>query len=183
MLRTFLSIPVPVTQGLRRIHREVELLGGPLRLERQSQWHLTVKFLGETEESQVPAIIERVAEVTATFGPFELQLRGVGVFPHERHPVVLWTGVFPDEPIGSLARGLDEAVVTLGFAAERRAFHPHLTLARINGRPPRDFAELLRKRATTEFGAVPVERVELMKSDLGPQGARHSVLEAFLLRG
>lgn len=181
MLRTFLSIPVAVTQPLRRIHRELELLGGPLRLESQAQWHLTVRFLGETEKTLVPGITAVVRTAVAEFCPFPLELRGLGVFPHERHPVVLWAGVFPPEPLKSLARRLDEAVVALGFPRERREFHPHVTLARINGRPPRDFAALLQKHATTEFSRAVVDHVDLMKSELGPHGAKHTLLEGFPL--
>lgn len=183
MLRTFLSIPIAVTPPLRRIYRELELLGGPLRLESQSQWHVTLKFLGATEDAVVPEIIAVGQSVAGKFPAFELELRGLGVFPHERHPVILWAGLFPPEPLKSLVRELEQVMVPLGFPAERREFHAHLTLARINGRSPRDFLPLLQKHATTEFGKAVVNHIELMKSDLRPQGAKHTSLATFPLTG
>jgi 2'-5' RNA ligase len=71
---------------------------------------------------------------------------------------------------------LEKSLEPLGFAREGRAFHPHVTLARIRSRPPAELGALLREQAAREFGSVTIDAVELIQSELGPRGSRYTTL-------
>ena len=70
--------------------------------------------------------------------------------------------------------GLEE----FGFARENRPFVPHLTLARVKARPPESLRPLLSRHAKTEFGTATIDQVELIRSELGPDGSKYTVLAA-----
>jgi len=140
--------------------------------------HVTVKFLGGVEEARladVAAALTRAATVPA----FEVEIRGLGAFPTASRPRVLWAGAPGSPAFTRLAAGIDQALVALGFAPEARGFTPHVTLARIR-EPRRDVAltEALEAAGARLFGALRVERVSLMRSDLSPRGARYTELAA-----
>jgi 2'-5' RNA ligase len=94
--------------------------------------HLTLKFLGEIREDDVPRLIARAQAKLASEVPFELALAGFGAFPNAREATVLWLGVAQGAgPLAKLARKLDSASRALGGARDRRPFAAHLTLARL----------------------------------------------------
>lgn len=94
--------------------------------------HLTLKFLGEIREDDVPRLIARAQAKLASEVPFELALAGFGAFPNAREASVLWLGVAQGAgALARLARKLDSASRALGGARDRRPFAAHLTLARL----------------------------------------------------
>jgi 2'-5' RNA ligase len=105
-----------------------------LRWQTDEQLHLTLRFIGEVERPLAEDIAATLG--TIRFQPFELQLAGVGRFAHRRGGT-LWAGVTPKEPVARLAAKIDRSCVLLGLPPERRAFHPHITLARWSGAEPR----------------------------------------------
>lgn len=128
--------------------------------------HLTLKFLGEVEESRVPTLREALACVR--MAPFEIRVRGIGSFPR-----VIWAGV--EGPVASLAERIEAACIPLGFAREDRPFKPHATIGRVKkGR--------VRCESDADFGAQRVESFALMKSDLRPEGPVYTELETFPVR-
>ena len=92
----------------------------------------TVKFLGEIQTPVVNNLSTAAARAVADFSPFQITLADTGVFPKHGTPRVLWIGV--QDESGKLAEfhtRLEEACANEGFAREERAFHPHLTIARL----------------------------------------------------
>jgi 2'-5' RNA ligase len=96
---------------------------------------------------------------------------------------VIWAGVGAGADAASgLATRVDEALAGLGFPHETRPFAPHVTLGRVReARGNAALAAALASGATREFGRVEVQRLCLMRSELSPQGARHSELRALAL--
>lgn len=143
--------------------------------------HLTLKFLGNSSPSQVPALqnaLTRIAEKTA---PFELYARGLGCFPNARHPNNIWVGLEGDVVRAALlARQIDDACAAVGFARDAREFTPHLTLGRVKRdtrNPERaalgaDVARL----APETYGEIRARSIALVASDLRPDGPMYSVL-------
>ena len=116
-------------------------------------------------------------------GRFRIALSGLGGFPETRPPRVVWAGVIEGvSALISLHARIEAGLTRRGLPAEGRPFHPHVTLGR--ARDPRGARELMGvlglpggAGSGDRFGEVMVETVHLMRSDLGPGGARHTVLE------
>ncbi len=156
-----------------------------VRWARREQFHLTLRFLGDVEASRVEALGETLRSACRGFGALQLRAQGVGFFPNERYPRVVWVGVRDEaEQLPRLQQVVEAA--TEAFTTERKEerFTGHLTLARIKG-IRREEAEALAQvaagMADRLFGQWTGYRVELMRSELLPQGAQHTCLGSFAL--
>ena len=142
----------------------------------EQQLHVTLKFLGEVRDGQLPAVCDAVAQAARRIEPFSLCLAGLGCFPSPRNPRVLWCGV--EDAAVSCARWLelaDPLFETLGFPRETRAFHAHVTLGRSKGPAGADvMRRVLEKVAPPPPREMTVEEVVLFESRLDPRGARYT---------
>ena len=181
-MRLFVAINFPEALR-RRVHADV----APLRDATDAvSWvpeerlHLTLKFLGEQEESLVEPLAGMLGAVARRYAPFGVALGEVGAFPGLRRPRVVWLGAHTDGPLAALARDVDRGAASLGVPAERRPYCAHLTLGRAR-RPLRpEEAERLAAAAAASRGRYEstVGGLELMHSELSPRGARYRVLAA-----
>lgn len=181
-LRAFIAVSFSATPGLRNLLTTLFDMGGGIRPVSTAQLHITLKFLGDIRPSQVPAIVEILERAAASVPELQLSFRGLGAFPNAQRPEVVWVGLDECPPLAGLAAVLDHDLVPLGFAPERRAFHPHLTITRLKRRPPDALFELLASERESEFGSVVIRQVELIESELLRDGARHTLLAAAPLR-
>ncbi len=179
VLRTFFAIKIAPTPDLRRIHSRLGELGDRFQPVGLDNLHVTLKFLGDTLESQVPEICTVAKRIVDGLGATHVRLMGLGAFPNLRRPSVVWVGLDQAEHLCRLAADLDRALAPLGYALESRAFQPHLTLLRIKTRPPEQLFSLLSDEKESEFGLVPIDEVEYLQSELG---ARYTKLATFTLR-
>jgi len=191
MVRSFIAIPVPRT-GLEVLEKVVKRLdsemGGKVRWVRPRGIHLTLKFMGDIPALTLEQVLETLPQVTASFGPFEISMSGLGVFPNARRPRVLWAGLAGDlETLSALQLAVDEAVGRLGLPKEDRPFSPHLTLGRVrrdtNEEQSRTIGYLM---SNTELQAVPpwsVDAVNLMRTELDPTGSRHYLVGSATIGG
>ena len=143
--------------------------------------HVTLQFLGEIDRNQLREIEHVVDSVVCGHTKFEMRLTGLGAFPHLGRPSVIWAGLRNAEPLVAIAEELQSVLEPLGFQAEKRPFHPHVTLARIKSRPPESLAVLVQQFEETEFGTARVQAIQLFRSTLSEQGPKHSVLKSFRL--
>lgn len=183
-LRAFIAVEL-TDEARHAIATLVESVGSlemrGLRPVRPENVHLTLKFLGDTPSTKVGPVVQAVSDAVSEASPFAVTLGGVGVFPDPRRARVMWVSLGGDlQTLGELHEAVEKAVEPLGFPREGRDFRPHLTLARLNDRvSPTD-----RRRATESFlsakvdegTSIPVNGVSLMKSVLGPEGARYERL-------
>jgi len=189
--RLFIAVAIPgqVKAEIERTQAELRraLPDSNARWTRPEQFHLTLRFLGEVEAARVDALGEAAHDACRGFTPLRLRAEGLGCFPDPRHPRVLWTGV--RDETDQLPR-LQEAVVlaTGSFTIEEKEeqFTGHVTLARFKG-IKRSQAEALTSAAAGMtkplFGEWTAYKIELMRSQLLPQGARHTSLAAIALGG
>ncbi|MCC7147021.1 MAG: RNA 2',3'-cyclic phosphodiesterase [Phycisphaeraceae bacterium] len=137
--------------------------------------HLTLRFLGESDESLFPALLDAIKVSTAGIGPFVVHLQGLGIFPSPARPTVLWVSLQGAEPLQEIVKRLNPRVDALGFGGDLRAWQPHLTLARIKARPPQEFGSFLQRHRHAYFGSFTVHAIDLMTSQLRPQGPIYTV--------
>ena len=144
--------------------------------------HITLKFLGEAQLSEVDKIKKATQAASANFGGFEVHLQGCGVFPNMRAPRVFWIGINdPQKRLTSLAVKIDSNVTELGFEPERRPFSPHLTLGRVK---EEDRLEMVKEAfGKAGFGPVPlrVDEIHLIESQLRPSGPVYRDVAGFKL--
>ncbi|HKN81258.1 MAG TPA: RNA 2',3'-cyclic phosphodiesterase [Actinomycetota bacterium] len=123
--------------------------------------HVTVRFLGSTYPRLVEWVTERVSEVAGEHGPIPTRIVDLGAFPDTRRARVLWAGLEDASArLERLAAGLDESLAR-EFAPEKRAFTPHLTLARFD--PPVGLGPLEVAFASEPFQ---IDRIVLFRSHL-----------------
>jgi len=191
-MRTFIAIDLddPIRRALRRVRDRV----GPALHDRAVRWvkpesiHLTLKFLGDVDAEAVPLVAEAMAGACAMVAPFSFSVGGFGFFPGLRNPRIFWVGVEPRGPdLAILQESIEKAMARLGFRREKRAFKPHLTLARIRGRiraldgkaPEKPH---LPDRPDT-LGEQFVPEIVLFQSELKPSGALYVPLATAPLTG
>ena len=149
-----------------------------LRWVGDEQLHLTLRFIGEVERPLADDIAHALHRVRAE--RFELRIDGVGRF-NQRNGGALWAGVHPKAPVAALAAKIDRACVAAGIEPERRAFHPHITLARWNRRSADAadaFVERNRGLASEPFA---VDRFILFESRLSRHGPHYEEVAEFAL--
>ena len=162
---------------LRELAPEVQASWG-----REQNLHLTLKFLGQVPTSRLDRLSNAAAKATTGLATIELSIEETGAFPKHGKPRVLWVGV--KDRSGGLAElqgRLETACARAGFAREERAFHPHLTLARL--RNPQSAQELVTAHKQLSFEPMPVTVRELLvlRSELSPKGSKYSVISRHLL--
>lgn len=176
MIRAFIAIDVPVRPALQRVLSQLRPMGRSVRVVDASRLHITLRFLGDIEESAVALMADELQRRISSVSAFELQLIGIGAFPHSQRPSVVWAGCAPSEPLEELARHVAEGATKLGYPPDRQPFRAHATVARIKQRPPAALSELLKQHAETPLGELRVREIKLYRSDLTPQGPQYSVL-------
>lgn len=155
----------------------IDLSGGieALRWQDDEQLHCTLRFIGEVERPQAEDIAAALAAVR--FEPFELRLAGVGRFA-QRRGGALWAGVAPREPLAHLAAKVDRACVAAGLPPERRAYHPHITLARWRGAEP-PLGPFLQQHAGFSSEPWTADRFTLYESHLARAGAHYEAVAEY----
>lgn len=148
--------------------------------------HLTLKFLGDVPESELPSIQCAISLAAGPYGPILVEVGGFGAYPHESSPRVLWLGVEISQALLSLRKDLEDRLASLGFERDRREWSPHLTLGRARDRAIKSD---LRRAIRTLTAMSPVSQsmevssVSLVRSTLLPGGAAYRTLASVSLHG
>lgn len=182
--RAFISADLPTIPSVVSLAEDLRRASDGLKVVRPEHLHLTLKFLGDTEEGLVPEIVGIMRESSAGTAPFTIRARGTGAFPSLSHMNVLWLGIEGAEPLARIAMSLEEHLEPLGFPSETRPWAAHVTLARVKGGRGLDRARaILEARKDDTFGEHRVDEIRLKKSVLTPQGPAYSTVEAVRLEG
>ncbi len=188
-IRAFISIGLPeeVLRELSRWQQRFEDSMPPdaVRWSAPEQVHLTLRFLGNIPSQVLAELEASLRAVCQGVGPLHLRAEGLGGFPSLRQPRVIWVGLQGDlEPLEQLKTRIEQATGQWGEPVETRKFHPHLTLGRVREaavRRARQVGEALQAATVGALGEWRAEQVLLMRSQLSPHGATHSVMTAAAL--
>ena len=184
-MRTFIAVPLSPDchRMLEELQKKLRATGAEARWVAVSSIHLTLKFLGEIDPAETTKLRDALRAASDAESGFMLCLRGLGAFPDLRNPRVVWCGVEGDiERLRQLQVKVEQACSSLGYALEDRAFHPHLTLGRLQGK--RNLQRLLEyiKIGSDLESVFAVDRYGVYQSTLTPRGATYHILETFRLR-
>lgn len=178
--RTFIAIDLTpaVRERFDEAQRLLRRAGADVRWVKSSHAHLTLKFLGEATAEQIGELGAALDEIAPGVVPFDVAFGGLGVFPDQRRPRVLWVGITGGvEQLKPLAAAVDARAVDAGFERERRSFAPHITLGRFRsaqGWP--ELSKLVAANASFDAGRMPAAEVHLIHSILSPQGPTYTAL-------
>lgn len=184
-MRLFVSVDLPedLAEPVADLQAEFEDVSG-LNVTDPEQAHITVKFLGDVEQSRLPELTEELeaAVSDADISPFTARFGGLGVFPALEYISVVWLGLEEGgEELTRLHEAIEERTTAMGFDPESHDFTPHVTLARMEHAGGKELVqELVRDREPT-VGETTVEEVCLTESTLTPEGPEYSTVEAVSL--
>ena len=178
-IRSFISVDLDDSTIRDRIvgaQQGLEQTGAALKIVEPGIMHLTLRFLGEIPQSTVEHVKEAMNELR--FQPFEVEFRGLGVFPNIRRISVVWVGITKgQEQLGSIFQQLEPKLRQFGLPADNKGFSPHMTIARVrSGLNKEALAKYVEGLSEQEFGQMPVNSVRLKKSTLTPKGPIYTTI-------
>jgi RNA 2',3'-cyclic 3'-phosphodiesterase len=181
LIRVFIAIRIPhdIQAKLREVQAKLKKADVQVTWVAPESIHLTIQFLGNISEEQVPQIIAQLQESVKLVKPFQLQVGYAGAFPNLNYPRVIWVGITDDETgsLKTLQEDVSARLAQLGFEAEEGRFKPHLTVGRVRSQKNR--STLLRAiEGVTNIwlGDISVAALYLVRSELKPSGAEYTDL-------
>lgn len=150
-------------------------------------FHLTLVFLGNVRATTLDGLKERFRGGFAGIAPAEVQISGAGAFPDLARPKILWVGLEGNaDALDAIQARAEESAKGYGEPRDSKRFEPHLTVAHFEWLD-REQLGFLKRLAVhpeeTDFGSWTIDRVDLMRSDLGSEGSKYTVLESVPLLG
>jgi RNA 2',3'-cyclic 3'-phosphodiesterase len=176
MHRLFVAIRPP--EPIRDLLIDAMDDSADFRWQSEDQLHLTLRFIGEVDRPLARDLADALARIQAP--SFDLRICGVGLF-EQRNSGALWAGVEPREPVAALAAKVERVCQQAGLEAERRAFHPHITLARWKGRRRHEVARFLDRARALSSEPFRVSEFHLFESRLSRHGAHYEEIALYPL--
>ena len=180
-MRLFIAIELPseIRNALMVFLNELRDTAPRAKWLRAGNLHVTLKFLGETDEAKLPAVRKALSAIPDQEA-VTLTFRGLGFFPDGKRPRVFWVGMEASGNLKGLAETIDQSMHRLGFPLETRPFTPHLTLARFEppGLPP-SLGTAVKANLAREFGSLAAQEFHLIESKLKRSGAEYTTIQSF----
>jgi RNA 2',3'-cyclic 3'-phosphodiesterase len=184
MKRIFIAVKIEPGETFLKMISSVksQLSGENIKWVDSDNFHITLAFLGDTEEKQISIISKMLKSGCEGTGKFEIVIKGSGIFKNYNDPRVIWAGIEPSETLKRLndcvVNGLKEA----GIRIEERPFKPHLTLGRIKYlNPGNALKDAVDEFAGVELQKVPVSEVIMYESILLKSGPVYKPLDRFII--
>ncbi len=182
--RGFIAIDIEPTEMIERFLNELKKAKARMKLVEPQNLHITLKFLGDTDENDVDSIENFMKDSVSGLKPFNITLRGTGVFPNPRRINVIWIGMKDDGSTERIFQKLDKHLEKLGYRRESRKFSPHLTVARVKSVQDREnLISIINGYANEKFGDTLVKSIRLKKSVLTRGGPIYSTVREVKLEG
>ncbi|HUQ05572.1 MAG TPA: RNA 2',3'-cyclic phosphodiesterase [Kofleriaceae bacterium] len=179
-IRLFIGVPVAASVAgelagtCESLARRATTQKVAMRWLAPAAYHVTLRYLGWTRRETV-SVIERAmqkAVAQAATGPLRFRCERLGAFASPARASVVWAGVEDHGgALAALAAALEREVVPLGFQAEKRAFHPHVTIARL--REPTRVDQVLLPFAEQVFSETRCDSLTLFESLTKPSGSEY----------
>ncbi|WP_153556017.1 RNA 2',3'-cyclic phosphodiesterase [Roseimaritima sediminicola] len=186
-IRTFIAVPMEpnVQKAAKELVRKLQDQGDGVRWVPLDNLHLTLKFLGDVDNTMIPRVCQVVRRCCQHVPVTPLHLVGAGGFPDARRPRVVWAGIESGgEVFAQLVAELEEEFAALGFKREPRDWMPHLTLGRTRrgGRHPEQLAQRLAENASRDLGWMQAREVCVYASYLDKHGPSYHVMDTIALQ-
>ena len=180
-MRVFVALDVPeaVRAALAALSAQLKKICTTARWVHLEGVHVTLKFIGEVSPEQLERIRQALGQLPS-FDSIRLRFAGLGFFPSARRPRVFWAGAEPGPHLAELVAAIEMRLEPLGIAPEKRAFHPHLTLARFESpQSTQALAAAVEALGAPEFGSETFKEFHLYQSVLKRSGAEYTRLVTY----
>jgi len=191
-VRAFVAIELPkeIKQAIRSVADRMfaRLHGFTIKSVRVAHIHLTLLFLGDVLQTDLPKIKKNLGQVASEFRSFDLQVTGAGVFPDFQKPRVIWLGINEigigeNGVLPELQTQIRAAIEGAGLDVERQKYNPHLTIGRVNQNTLQtdlnQIGEVVKSEKVGVLGVMHVNQFHLMRSELTPSGPIYTNLATF----
>ncbi len=178
MARMFVFIPVPDASWMTSVSDGLKA-SGRVSVSKPEQLHITLRFIGDVDEARIHALVSAVEAGCAGNAGFDVTLRGLGCFPNERRPRIVWAGAEPADRLTGLSDSITGSLKKNRFRFDDKPFKPHITIGRCDG--DIDVSKVLAAHRGQEFLAFRCDSVKVVRSYLGPKGARHETVASIPL--
>ncbi len=182
--RTFIALPIPVTE---KLNEEIDFYkknihGLNIKWVETHNLHLTLAFLGDTSVQQIELVKSGLQEILAKYQRFHVKLTHAGAFKSLANPQVLWLGMEAGTTLREIYSDIREMILTAGFEPENRTFKPHLTLGRIKSfSNTHNLASVVRSREGFNE-IVLADKIVFYESILMPSGPVYKSIEKYDLK-
>jgi 2'-5' RNA ligase len=178
VFRAFISVDVDATPKLMEFSEKLRGSGAQLKVVNLKIVHLTLKFLGDTEEALIDDIEKAITLSVQGIEPFTIDMRSTGAFPNLNYMKVIWVGLENADPLVNIAKTLNNELSRFGFKREKKGFRPHITIARVRGpKNKHALVDILKEYQDEDFGSQRVESIRLKKSVLSREGPTYSTIK------
>lgn len=175
--RAFISVDLEREQGIEDLIIALKEADPTLKVVDPAQIHITLKFLGGTDEAKIPDIASSMNDAVQGVEPFSIKFHGTSAFPSNNSIRVVWIGLDNALQLGTMAGRLDSSLSSFGFEKEKRPFAPHLTVARAKVEAPNPVVrQVIDDNITSDLGEQKVEAIRLKKSVLTRCGPVYSTV-------
>jgi 2'-5' RNA ligase len=173
-LRMFIAIDIGALKSLVSLEKKLKGIEPSLRLVEPQNIHLTLKFLGEVDESNIPRIKDVIIQSVKNKHPFQMKLKGIGVFPNLNYIQIIWVGVQivkeDTSLIHSITKKINDDLSRYGFPKDKK-LHLHITLARVKKlEHKKELQKFVTNAHDCDFDILKVTHLTLKKSTLTPAG-------------
>lgn len=181
--RVFIAINLPsvVREELSKLLAQLKKINSQpvIRYVKTKGIHLTLHFLGYLDEQQINQVKELMKDLARDYFQTSLTTNRINAFPNLQNPRVIFLSCQEErkDTLSNLQEDLGQGLERIGIKLDQRIWHPHLTLARIVG--PTKFKT---EQIKLPILKIPVNSIELMESQLLPQGAEYKILESYTLK-
>ena len=179
-MRAFIAVNISeqVRENFRRIENRLITSDADVKWVRPGNAHLTLKFLGEIEDNKTETIKSILEEISGQSKTFEVGFSGLGFFPNEHRPRIIWIGINKGvNELRLLAEKIDDRMSSLGVEKEERGFSPHLTLGRFRSlKNLQELMKIIEKMRNFDAGCFMANGIHLIQSVLQPSGPVYTKL-------
>ena len=183
MKRTFIALDViPTAEFEDFCHSISTKIQGRIKWYETNKLHLTLGFFGSTSKKQEEQITVALKRICAQNKPFILDFQGLGVFPTENEPRVIWIGIKNSKKLLKLYKELRKELIQFDLPRDNKKFFPHITIGRIKGIEDKEqLLQVITEYHDREIMHSTIREITYYESVLTPSGSIYKVLSVFQL--
>lgn len=181
VIRVFISFDLDEATLLKIADIQSKLKRTGIKLVELTNIHITLKFLGDIEDSKTSEIIDKLNNVNCP--PFSALLNGIGLFPNIKTPRIIWINAEGD--FSCLHKQIEKLMSNLGFVLDERVFIPHITIARVLSLTDvrkKELMSIIYLLKIINLGTININHLKLKKSTLTSQGPIYETIHEVRLK-